>query len=139
MEKLVQIGSGHTLAIAASYIAGFIVLGVILAVRVVQVRRAEKIGLGDGDNRILRRRIRAHGNFSEYAPLLMIALIALPLLGAKEWMIHLVGLTGLVGRVLHGIGISRTGGSSLPRMGGTTLTFAALMTGAVMILVLAWL
>lgn len=139
MGKLAQIGSAHGLGIAATYSALLIVLGIVLAIRVVAIRRAEKIGLGDGDNRILRRRIRAHGNFSEYAPLLMIALLVLPLLGAKEWMIHLVGLTGLVGRVLHAIGISRTGGASLPRLGGILLTFTALMIGVVLMLILAWL
>jgi uncharacterized membrane protein YecN with MAPEG domain len=138
MEKLVQIGSGHALGIAASYIAALIVLGVVLAVRVIAVRRAQKIGLGDGEDRVLRRRIRAHGNFSEYAPLLMIVLVALPLLGAKEWLVHLVGLTGLLGRTLHAIGISNTGGSSLPRVGGMILTLAALLIGAASLILLAW-
>lgn len=138
MEKLVQTGSGHTLGIAASYVAALIVLGVVLALRVIVVRRAEKIGLGDGENRTLTRRIRAHGNFSEYAPLLMIAVLALPLLGAKEWLVHLVGGMGLLGRVLHGIGLTQTGGASLPRVGGMLLTLFALLIGAGALLALAW-
>ncbi len=138
MEKLIQIGSGQSLAVAASYIATLILLGVVLAVRVVAIRLAQKIGLGDGEDRVLRCRIRAHGNYSEYAPLLLILLIALPLLGAKEWLIHLVGLTGLVGRVLHAIGITRSGGASLPRASGIVLTFAALLIGAVALVILAW-
>ena len=32
---------------------------VFLSVRVIKTRRAEKVGLGDGDNKILRRAIRA--------------------------------------------------------------------------------
>jgi uncharacterized protein len=138
MDKLVQIGSGHTLGIAASYVAALVVLGVVLAVRVIAIRRSQKIGLGDGDDRVLRRRIRAHGNFSEYAPLLMIAVLALPLLGAKEWLVHLVGGLGLLGRVLHGIGLSQSGGASLPRVGGMVLTLSALLIGAGALLTLAW-
>lgn len=138
MEKLVQTGAGHTLGIAASYVAALIILGVVLALRVIVVRRAEKIGLGDGENRMLNRRIRAHGNFSEYAPLLMIAVLALPLLGAKEWLIHLVGGMGLLGRVLHGIGLTQSGGASLPRVGGMLLTLFALLIGAGALVTLAW-
>lgn len=139
MEKLVQIASGHALSVAASYIAVLVLLGMALATRVIAVRRAQKIGLGDGEDRVLRRRIRAHGNFSEYAPLIMIILLALPLLGAKEWLVHLVGFTGLLGRTLHGIGISNSGGSSLPRVGGMILTLISLLIGAASLLVLAWL
>jgi uncharacterized membrane protein YecN with MAPEG domain len=139
MEKLVQIGSGHALGVAVSYIALLVVLGVTLAVRVIAVRRAQKIGLGDGEDKMLRRRIRAHGNFSEYAPWLMIVLLALPLVGAKEWLVHLVGLTGLVGRTLHAIGISNSGGASLPRVSGMILTLISLLTGAASLLLLAWL
>lgn len=138
MEKLVQAGSGHALGIAASYAAAFLLLGVVLALRVIALRRSQKIGLGDGDDRVLRRRIRAHGNFSEYAPLLMIAVLALPLLGAQEWLIHLVGGMGLLGRVLHGIGLTRSGGASLPRVGGMLLTLGALLIGAGALLTLAW-
>lgn len=138
MDKLIGVGSGHTLGIAASYVAVLVLIGIVLAVRVIVVRRAQKIGLGDGEDRVLRRRIRAHGNFSEYAPLLMILLIALPLLGAKEGMIHLVGGMGLLGRVLHAIGLSRTGGASLPRVGGMVLTLLALAIGAIALPVLAW-
>lgn len=138
MDKLVQTGSGHTLGIAASYVAALIILGVVLALRVIAVRRAQKISLGDGDDRILRRRIRAHGNFSEYAPLLMVAVLALPLLGAKEWLVHLVGGMGLLGRALHGIGLSQSGGASLPRVGGMVLTVFALLIGAGALLTLAW-
>ncbi len=138
MGKLIQAGSGHALAVAASYIAVLVVLGVALAIRVIGTRRAQKIGLGDGDDRDLRRRIRAHGNFSEYAPLLLVILLALPLLGAKEWLIHAIGMTGLVGRVLHAVGLSKTGGTSWPRVAGMVLTFTALLAGAVGLLVLAW-
>jgi uncharacterized protein len=139
MQKLSQIGAGHALGVAVSYLAVLALMAVILAVRVVRVRRAERIGLGDGDNRMLNRRIRAHGNFSEYAPFLALLLLALPLVGAREWLVHLVGMTGLVGRILHAAGISRSGGASWPRVSGMILTFAAIATGAVGALLLAWM
>lgn len=138
MEKLVQIGASPALGFAVSYIAVLVLLGVVLAWRVIGIRRSQKIGLGDGEDKVLRRRIRAHGNFSEYAPLLIGLLLALSLVGAKEWAIHLVGLTGVVGRILHAIGLSQSGGASFPRVGGMILTLSALVIGALLTLVFAW-
>jgi uncharacterized protein len=138
MGTLVAAGAGQALGFAVSYSAVLILLGVALAWRVIVIRRSQRIGLGDGEDKVLRRRIRAHGNFSEYAPLLIGLLIALSLVGAKEWAIHLVGVTGVTGRILHAIGLSGSGGSSFPRVGGMILTLSALVIGAVLALVFAW-
>lgn len=128
----------NSLAFSASYIALLVLLGVFLTVRVVLVRRGEKIGIGDGNNRELTKRIRVHGNFCENAPFMVAILILLPLLGAKEWLIHLIGLPALTGRIMHAIGLGRTAGTSMGRVGGMVLTFFALIAGAIALLVLAW-
>lgn len=138
MNALIQAGAGNSLAFAASYIAILVLIGVTLAVRVISVRRSKLIGLGDGGDKDLTRRIRAHGNFSEFAPLLAFVLILLPLLGAKEWLVHVVGVLGVTGRTMHGLGISRSGGSSIGRVGGMLLTFSSLLIGAIAIFLLAW-
>eukprot|EP00466_Bigelowiella_natans_P009415 jgi/Bigna1/89993/estExt_fgenesh1_pg.C_600003 len=41
----------------------------VLTARVILYRRENLIGLGDGNNNTMQRRIRAHGNFAEYVPL----------------------------------------------------------------------
>lgn len=138
MEKLIAAAAPQSLAIAATYVAVILLLGVALSLRVVWLRNTLKVGLGDGGDRRLGRAIRVHGNFSEYAPLIIAVLILLPFLGAKEWLVHLVGLSGLVGRVAHAIGVTRTGGPSIGRIGGMALSFTALITGAIALLVLAW-
>ena len=138
MESLMKIGEGRELGIAASYIALLILLGVILAVRVILVRRAQRIGIGDGNDRQLMQRIRCHGDFSEFAPLLIALLILLPMLGAKEWIIHLVGVASVTGRALHAIGLSQSIGVSFGRMAGMILTFTTLILGALTLLWLAW-
>ena len=138
MEKLVQVGSGHALGVAASYVALTILLGVVLAARVILWRRGKQIALGDGDDKEMRRRIRVHGNFSEYAPFILAILVLLPLLGAPEWLIHALGAAGLAGRLLHAIGLSKTAGVSVGRLGGMVLTFSSLVFGAIALLVLAW-
>jgi uncharacterized protein len=138
MGKLIEAGAGHSLAIAVSYIAVLVALAIILAFRVIGARYSERVSLGDGENRLLTRRIRAHGNFSEYAPLIALVLLALALIGAREWLMHLVGLTGLVGRVLHAVGLSRSAGPTWPRRVGMVLTFSSLAMGAAALLILAW-
>lgn len=138
MEKIVGAGSSQALAFAVSYIAVLVLLGIALAFRVIGARRSQKIGLGDGEDSELRRRIRAHGNFSEYAPLIGLVLIALPFVGAREWLVHLVGASAVTGRILHAIGLSKTGGVSFGRLAGMLLTLGALIAGALALLVLAW-
>lgn len=128
----------NTLGFALSYCALLVLLGVVLAIRVILIRRKERIGLGSGDNKLLSRRIRAHGNFSEYAPLIILLLIGLALVNAPEWLIHLVGVAGLVGRSLHAIGLEKSAGESFGRVGGMMLTFTALLIGAASLLLLAW-
>lgn len=137
MDTLIKIGASRTLGISAIYIAILLILGVVLAVRVVFVRRQAKIGIGDGKNADLMQRIRCHGNFSEYAPLLIALLVMLPLLGAREWMVHLAGLGAVVGRILHAIGLSQSIGVSFGRMAGMILTFSTLILGSVALIVLA--
>jgi hypothetical protein len=45
--------------------------------------------------------------------------------------VHVTGLTLFAGRVAHAIGLSRSGGSSILRSGGVTLTWLAYILGGV--------
>src|SRR3546814_3776476 len=49
----------------------------VLSVRVILLRRAMKVGLGDGDQPVLRRAIRVQANCAEYVPLALILLLLL--------------------------------------------------------------
>ncbi|MCA3641541.1 MAG: MAPEG family protein [Methylobacterium sp.] len=128
----------NALSFAASYIAVLVLLGIVLTFRVILVRRAEKVGIGDGGSEELARRIRVHGNFSEQTPLILAILVLLPMLGAREWLVHAVGLTGLLGRVLHALGLGQSIGKSFGRVYGMLLTWTSLFIGMIGLLVLAW-
>ncbi|MCU0818957.1 MAG: MAPEG family protein [Beijerinckiaceae bacterium] len=128
----------NALSFAASYVAVLVLLGVVLTFRVIFVRRSAMVGIGDGGNKELARRIRVHGNFCEQAPMIFVVLALLPVLGAREWLVHAVGLTAVTGRVLHAIGLGQSAGKSFGRVAGMVLTTAALVVGAIGILVLAW-
>lgn len=107
-----------------------VLLMLALAARVVGHRRALKIGIGDGGDTRLARKVRAHGNFIEYVPvaLLMLGLLELSGLGAP-WLWGLGG-TLLLARVLHAYGLSRHAGISPGRFWGVILTWGVLLAMA---------
>lgn len=96
--------------IVALYVAIFLIMNIVLMYRVGQVRIAKKINLGDAGDELMISRVRAHGNFSETVPLLLLGLIALAMLSAPVWALHLVGAGLVIGRLLHAMGMSGTFG-----------------------------
>lgn len=101
---------------------------VVLALGVVRVRMARKVGTGDGDQPELRNAIRAHGNAAEVIPTGIAMLILVALLGASPLFIHITGGLLTLSRVLHAASMwwdaSKT---SLARVLGTVLAFATLI------------
>jgi uncharacterized protein len=98
-----------------------------LAVRVGQVRTSEKVSVGDGGNEAVIRRMRAHANFVEFTPIIviLIAVIELALGDSPTWLWAVMGLF-MVARVAHGLGMD--GGSlGKGRMIGTLVTMITLL------------
>ncbi|MDJ0920388.1 MAG: MAPEG family protein [Henriciella sp.] len=121
---------------AAVYVAANILILVWLAFRVVQRRFKGRISIGDGGSEDLAVAIRIHGNATEYIPAGLIGLVLLALLAAPVWMIHAVGVTLTVARLLHPIGMS--GGPILFRQLGILLSWIVLVSLAVALLYLAF-
>ncbi len=80
-------------------ILGFIYVG--LTFLVIQIRRKDKVSLGDGGNEILNKRIRAHGNFMEYVPIALVLIFLAEWEGAPDLIVHILGLALIAGRLLH--------------------------------------
>ena len=76
-----------------------------LALQTIKARRANKVRLGDGGNFELQSAIRAHGNFAEYMPIVLIMLFLLEYNGAPVLIIHVLGAAFLVGRWIHAQGL----------------------------------
>lgn len=112
--------SGHAAALWAGL---HIILLLVLSVLVVRQRQTHKVALGDEGVPELAQAIRAFGNASEYIPAGLVGLAVLALAGAPPWAIHLLGLCLFVGRVIHAVGLSKTGGASFPRVIGMVLTW----------------
>ncbi len=103
--------------------AGLIaLLFVFLSYRVITVRRSDKISLGDGDNPAMAYRIRAQANCAEYAPLALILLAMAELQGAPIWVVHLLGVMLVAGRVIHAWGLSQHPQNLPARVYGMLLT-----------------
>jgi hypothetical protein len=106
-------------------------LVLLLAVRVAWWRYSHKIGLGDGGDRELLKRMRAHGNAVEYMPLALILLGGLELNGYDDRLIHGLGAVFFVSRVLHALALSRHSGASGGRVLGMAFTWLPMLAMAV--------
>ncbi len=112
------------------YVGISAVLLVILTLYIVVLRNMLKVGMGDGGQPILMRAVRAHGNFTEFTPLLLVMLLLLELGGATPGFVQEMGIAIVLGRVLHAIGLAISSGRTVPRALGVVITIAALLTGA---------
>jgi len=125
-----------TFGIVGFYIALNMLLAPILMFRVGQVRIGKKINMGDGGDKLMLSRIRAHGNFTENAPLTLLGLVALAFLGAHPIALHIFGAAFFIGRILHAIGMS--GKFIMGRLVGTLTTLLVYFGQALYILFLVF-
>lgn len=80
-------------------------INVWLAIRIGQVRRAEKVSIGDGGNPRLIARMRAQLNFVEYAPIVLILIGLIELAVGTETWLWAVAALFVVARILHAFGM----------------------------------
>ena len=104
---------------------------IILCFRVIYLRRLLRVGLGHGDQSQLRRAIRVHGNFQEYVPLSLLIILILELNNSDPILLHFLGSTLLLSRIIHAIGLIKHGGSSPGRFFGTGLNYLMLLVGTI--------
>lgn len=98
-----------------------------------QGRIKHKVNLGDAGNDDMQRRIRAQGNYIEYAPAALLGLFVLAQLGLAANIIHALGGFFFIARVSHFLGLG-TGAWPRGRFVGTLGTMLTLLaTGALLI------
>ena len=98
-----------------------------LSYNVSRERMRHKVALGDGGLPSLQRAIRAQANLTEYAPVGLILLGGIEAQGFGAEFIHFLGSLLVLGRVLHGVGLSRNAGPSPLRAIGATLTWLMIL------------
>ena len=123
--------------VTAFYAALLAILGFVLSIRVIRLRRGKRVSLGDGGDPVLERASRAFGNFAEYAPLFIILLALAEVLGTSRPWLHLFGALFVLARIAHAVGLSFTHGASPGRFVGMTATQAVLIGLAVSLLIVS--
>ena len=105
---------------------------IVLAFNISRYRVGLKIRFGDGDHPALRRAIRAHANLTENAPLALILLLSVEVQGFSAAVVHALGGTLVIGRVLHAFGLSRYEGASAGRAAGILLTWVMILVASLL-------
>ena len=102
----------------------------VLSMRVVRARFRTNTAYGDGGKPEMAAPLRAHANNAEYVPVALILMWALASpLGRSIWLVHGMGITLTLGRLLHAVGLSRSLGASPLRFAGMVLTWIAFVLG----------
>lgn len=120
--------------ITSLYAALLALLFLALSVLVIRQRLRNRVAIGLGEAEGLLRASRAHANFAEYVPILLVLLLLIELGGAPAWQLHGLGAAILLGRALHAAGISRSPERLVLRQAGMMLTFGSLVVGSLRLL-----
>lgn len=96
---------------------------VALSIRTLRLRRHLKVAVGDGGSVVMLRAMRVHSNFSEYVPIGLLLLYFVEVAGTNQVLVHFLGASLLLGRILHAIGVSQVNEKFLFRVLGMTMTF----------------
>lgn len=112
--------------------AGLLALWLIfLQFKVVGFRRGQQVSLGHAGDQMGEQLIRAHGNAAENIPIFLILMAASESLGTPVWVLVLLGLLFLAGRVLHGVHFFKIRNGFMLRFYGMLMTLTAIIAMAV--------
>jgi uncharacterized membrane protein YecN with MAPEG domain len=117
------------------YAAIFALIYIVLSIRVIRLRYEKRVSLGSGGEPALERAIRIHANFIEYVPLALILLTALEMQHSSRYLLHILCLLLLIGRICHFLGLSRENTANPLRGAGVMLTVLVLAIAAIMLII----
>ena len=107
---------------------------VFLSVRVIRLRRLNQIALGYGEDQLLTRAARVHGNFAEYVPLSLLLIYFLEISTAPAGLVHGLGIVLVISRGIHAYGVSQPDEDYRLRVTGMSGTFAVIVIASLAIL-----
>jgi len=120
--------------ITAAFAALFAIFHVIFTLRVGGYRFKSGISLGDGGDKELLNRIRAHGNFTEQVPIGLLILLLNELNRLSETALVAMGSVFLAARLLHYIMIVTRSLPIILRPISMMATLGTILTGGVLLL-----
>lgn len=111
------------LPITLTFAAACGLLNLWLAIRCARFRIKDKVMHGDAGHALLARRMRAHANFVEYTPIVLILCGLVELAAGSSLWLWIAALAYVVARVAHAFGMDADG-PTVWRAGGIMLTWA---------------
>jgi uncharacterized membrane protein YecN with MAPEG domain len=118
--------------ISGLYVSLTAMLAIVLAYRVVRLRRLNKVGIGTGKHPELSIATRVHANLIENAPIAMVLLLISEVNAMPAILLHVCGTVWLVARLLHAIGLTQgKGGYHFGRFWGVILTWLVMLSMAI--------
>lgn len=116
------------------YAAILAIIFVALSFRTLLIRRAHSIPIGTNSNPVLSRAVRAHANFAEYVPLTLFLLYMLESHTNIGVSIHILGISLIVGRLVHAYGVSQIDEDYRFRVFGMVITLGTMISAATRLL-----
>lgn len=112
----------------ALYALALALLGLVLWFRVTAMRAALKVSIGNAGNPELHERIRQHGNFIEWAPMVLVLMLLAEGNGAGAPWLHIGGGLLLLGRLIHPFGLKAGNAAHPLRYVGNSASLLAMLT-----------
>jgi uncharacterized protein len=125
----------YPFTVTLTFAAALALINVWLGFRCSRVRITGKVLVGSGGNPLLETRMRAHANFVEYTPFVLILMGLLEYGAASRTGLFAAGVVYVLGRIVHAFGMDQRRNNPL-RAGGALATWAVLTGLAVWAFVL---
>lgn len=120
------------------YAVPLALLFLVLWFRVTAMRANLKVSIGDAGNVELHERIRQHGNFIEWVPLILMLMVIAEGNGADPLWLHSSGAMLLAGRLVHPFGLKASNASHPLRIAGNTASLLAALVVMVCLIITAF-
>lgn len=124
-----------SMPITLMYASIFALFGLVLSFRAGSFRGKSGISVlyGEPQNMELAERARAHQNFLEYVPIIVILMGAIEVSGGSPWFLFVVGDLLILARIAHAIGLRHDNmahkGRAIGAGGTALLTLACVIYG----------
>jgi len=92
-------------------------------------KTSQKLAAKASEAGALQRKVRAHGNFTEYVPIGLLFIVALELMQSPTWLVWLLGGTLTISRIIYAYGVITRYGPSLGRAVGFLGTWFVYIVG----------
>ncbi len=122
-----------SIPISLTYASIFALFAMVLSFRAGSYRGKAKASIlyGDPVNMELAERVRAHQNFLEYVPMILIVMIGIEAAGGSSLFLYVVGDLLIVARIAHAVGLKHDNMAHIGRLIGAGGTFLITLAVAV--------